>query len=847
MRKINYFFLILLFLGITISANAQTCTKIGEDIDGEAAGDQSGYSVSLSSDGSIVAIGAPYNDGNGSDAGHVRIYQNVAGTWTQIGSDIDGEAISDGSGNPVSLNSDGSVVAIGAIYNDGNGTEAGHVRIFQNIAGTWTQVGTDINGEAAGDLSGYSVSLSSDGSVVAIGAIYNDGNGLDAGQVRIYQNIAGTWIQIGIDIDGEVANDLSGYSLSLNSDGSVIAIGAPQNGGNGSDAGHVRIYQNVAGTWTQIGVDIDGEAVEDYSGVSVSLSSDSLVVAIGAHYNDGNGTSSGHVRIYQNIAGTWTQIGSDINGETAGDFSGYSISLSSDGSFIAIGASGNTGNGTDAGHVRIYQNTAGTWTQIGADIDGEAAGDLSGYSVSLNSDGSVVAIGAIYNDGNGSDAGHVKVYNLLIPPTITSQPANQTNICPGAEVDFSIEGENINTYLWQISTNGGGAWSDLSDDATYTGTANDTLTVITDISLNNYQYRCYLTNDGGNTTSDDATLTFDIENPVITSIHNDHTVDADENCEALLAAYTGDVTATDNCDVDLTVTQLPVSGTIVSGTTNQVTLTVTDDLGNETEVSFNVTVEDNTNPIISSTHNDQIVDADANCEASLLDYTGDVIATDNCDIDLTVTQSPVSGTIVSGTTNQVTLIIADDAGNEAEVTFNVKVTDNINPTVTCVSNQEADADATNTYTVSGIEFDPTNTDDNCEVSSVTNDFTGTATLAGTSLPVGTTTIVWTVIDAAGNNAECSFDVLINTYVGIKELEEIGISIYPNPTNGIIEFDFAENNIQKIKITDITGRVVIEKITIQQNETIDLSGFDSGIYIVILETGKGSFTAKIIKE
>ena len=59
--------------------------KIGNNIDGEAGGDTSGSSVSLSSDGSTVAIGAPGNDSNGSDSGHVRIYQNNDGTWQQIG------------------------------------------------------------------------------------------------------------------------------------------------------------------------------------------------------------------------------------------------------------------------------------------------------------------------------------------------------------------------------------------------------------------------------------------------------------------------------------------------------------------------------------------------------------------------------------------------------------------------------------------------------------------------------------------------------------------------------------------------------------------------------------------
>ena len=223
--------------------------------------------------------------------------------FTQIGSDIDGEALGDNSGKSVSLSSDGSVIAIGAVQNDDNGTNSGHVRIYQNIGGTWTQVGSDIDGEAAGDFSGRSVSLSSDGSVVAIGADINDGvNGSSSGHVRIYQNVGDSWTQVGSDIDGEAIADYSGWSVSLSADGSVVAIGADTNEGvNGTYSGHVRIYKNVGDSWTQVGIDIDGEAAGDSLGESVSLSSDGSVVAIGAEGNDGNGSMSGHVRIYQNI------------------------------------------------------------------------------------------------------------------------------------------------------------------------------------------------------------------------------------------------------------------------------------------------------------------------------------------------------------------------------------------------------------------------------------------------------------------------------------------------------------------------------------------------------------------
>ena len=99
------------------------------------------------------------------------------------------------------------------------------------------------------------------------------------------------------------------------------------------------------------------------------------------------------------------QIGLDIDGEAAGDKSGTSVALSSDGTIVAIGADVNAGNGNRAGHTRIYQYSGGSWSQLGSDIDAEAAGDLSGTSVALSSDGTIVAIGAYVNGGNGEAAG----------------------------------------------------------------------------------------------------------------------------------------------------------------------------------------------------------------------------------------------------------------------------------------------------------------------------------------------------------------------------------------------------------------------------------------------------------
>ena len=307
----------------------------------------------------------------------------MSNNWNQLGSDIDGEAADDYSGYSVSLSSDGTIVAIGARNNDGNGSNSGHVRVYQYSNSSWSQLGNDIDGEAAGDWSGWSVSLSSDGTIVAIGARNNDGNGSNSGHVRVYQYSNSSWSQLGSDIDGEASFDYSGWSVSLSSDGTIVAIGAWGNNGNGSNSGHVRVFQYDSNTtsWSQLGSDIDGEAAGDSSGRSVSLSSDGTIVAIGAIYNSGggNGSNSGHVRVFQYDSNTtsWSQLGSDIDGEAAGDYSGFSVNLSSDGTIVAIGATYNDGNGSNSGHVRVFQYSNSSWSQLGNDIDGEAAGDYS--------------------------------------------------------------------------------------------------------------------------------------------------------------------------------------------------------------------------------------------------------------------------------------------------------------------------------------------------------------------------------------------------------------------------------------------------------------------------------------
>ena len=210
------------------------------------------------------------------------------------------------------------------------------------------------------------------------------------------------------DIDGEAADDQSGLGLPVqrwHAGGDWGAL----NDSNGNDSGHVRVYDYNGSAWAQVGDDIDGEAADDLSGYSVSLSSDGTRVAIGAPLNDSNGNDSGHVRVYDYNGNAWAKVGDDIDGEAADDLSG---SLSPCQAMARGWRLGRLEMSSSAGHVRVYEYSGGGWAQLGTDIDGEAADDQSGFSVSLSSDGTRVAIGAPLNDSNGNNSGHVRVYRF---------------------------------------------------------------------------------------------------------------------------------------------------------------------------------------------------------------------------------------------------------------------------------------------------------------------------------------------------------------------------------------------------------------------------------------------------
>lgn len=440
MKKYLHFFLL-----IPLMATSQT--QIGQKIEGDNGTDNFGRKVSMSHNGNIVAVSSSNHN---SFTGHVRVFENVSSIWTQLGADILGTATNDRSGSSIALSADGDVLAVGSpTNNNSNGVSAGHVRVFQYSSGSWIQLGNTIEGIATGDSFGETLDLSADGNILAVGLREHNGNGQNSGQVRIYQNVQGSWTQLGQNINGLQPGDGLGISLSLSDDGSIVAIGANAISTAGGPTGYTVVYQNVVGNWTQLGQVIYGTGPNHKSGYSTSLSSDGNILAIGAI----NANVSGTARIFENIGGTWTQIGQDINAEGTADANGNALSLSSDGTILAVAASINEGSGPYAGHVRIFKNVSNSWIQMGNDIDAEEAYDQFGSDVALSASGSELIVGAAAATTGNFKKGYAKVYDLSGVLSTKKISAVNFNIYPNPstdvlniELDDNVILENITIY-----------------------------------------------------------------------------------------------------------------------------------------------------------------------------------------------------------------------------------------------------------------------------------------------------------------------------------------------------------------------------------------------------------------
>lgn len=337
----------------------------------------------------------------------------------------------------------------------------------------------------------------------------------------------------------------------------------------------------------------------------------------------------------------------------------------------------------------------------------------------------------------------------------------------------------------------------------------------------------------------------DTVKPVITSIHND-VVLSNKTCNVTLPDYTVDVVATDNCTSVLEVMQTPPAGTTITGSRNQITLTVSDSCQNKSIVTFNVLITDTIKPVFASTISNQILLPEGNCEVLLPDFTHLATVTDNCDTSFVITQQPIVGTVISDSLNTVTLSASDIAGNSDKTSFNVQVTDTLKPSIRCVDDQSVYlTNGSMEYTISGSSLDASTAGHSCSKDKVMNDYNQLSSLEGAKLPLGTTTITWTITTEYGKSSSCSCDIEVNDPLSMSSYMSTNKILYPNPTNGKVYVKMNSNSIQFIRIYGLLGNLVGEEHQVINNE-FDISALNNGVYLVEIITNQERLLTKITK-
>jgi hypothetical protein len=470
-------------------------TGVGDDL----------HAIALSADGNTMAVGADLEDSNGTpsdnslvDSGAVYIYVRSSGAWTQQAylKASNAEA-GDRFGFSVTLSADGNTLAVAAPREDSNATgvggnqlsnsaaDSGAAYVFQRSGGVWSQQAyiKAFNTEANDGFSW--VALSGDGNTLAVGAQGEDsaadgvgGSQVDnsasgSGAVYVYGRVGATWTtQAYIKATNSDSSDQFG-TPTLSNDGNTLAVGAyfesssatgvngNQSDNSATGAGAVYVYTRSGSTWSSQAY-IKASNSSGMSGFgTVSLSGDGNTLAVGAPNEDsnatlvnGNGsdssaTNAGAAYVYTRSAGSWS-LHSYVKAPNteADDVFGRAISLSSDGTMLAVGAPGEDSAGTGVngllndnaasggGAVYTYSLVNGAWglsnyIKASNTNASDFLGDLA--SVALSSDGSTLAVGAPFEDsaatGIGGDqtsnaasaSGAVYVFTSTPIPTFEQQ------------------------------------------------------------------------------------------------------------------------------------------------------------------------------------------------------------------------------------------------------------------------------------------------------------------------------------------------------------------------------------------------------------------------------------------
>jgi len=328
----------------------------------------------------------------------------------------------------------------------------------------------------------------------------------------------------------------------------------------------------------------------------------------------------------------------------------------------------------------------------------------------------------------------------------TSWDATATDNCTVSSLTYSLEGATAGTGT---SLNGQ-AFNLGTTTVTWTATDGSTTAVVCSYNVN----------------------VTDVTAPVITC-PNDTTIAKDRSCESVIPDFTHSVTVYDNCGIALIEQDIP-EGTTVSGSIASlpIVITVTDNSGNTSTCSFNVTFSDITPPDFVNPPTDVVVfNTSGSCSQTATWNPPTLV--DNCEYlvkpTLTVTHEPGS-TFPLGVTT-VTYTATDESGNSSTYAFTVTVLDTVRPSVTTMANVSVttSSDGTGDCTAA-VNITNASTNDNCSVSILTWTLSGATNASSAETGInqigtytfnlGVTTIKYTVTDGSGNTSSAQMTVTV---------------------------------------------------------------------------------------
>jgi len=436
-------------------------------------GDGFGFDIDLSSDGNTMAVSAWFEASNATGingdqsnnsfirSGAVYVYTRNGSIWSQQAYiKASNTNINAQFGFSLNLSADGNLLAVGARgdrsgspgiggdQSDVSQPASGAVYIFSRTGSTWVQTEfIKASNPEFQDGFGWSLDLSGDGNTLAVGAPYEDSNASgingnqsdnslsNAGAVYIFKRSGSVWTQQAyIKASNPDPNDEFGFSIALSSDSSTLVVGAKNESSNstginanqannstiGSGAAYVFTY--TAGVWTQQAyLKASNTGFGDQFGRSVAISANGNTVAVGAFEENSNATGingdqtdnsilrAGAAYVYVRNSGVWTQEAYVKASNTNNDSQefGFSLALSSDGNKLAVGAIKEASNATgingnennslalSSGAVYVYSRAANVWTQEAyVKATNTAEGNSFGVSVAFSADASTIAIGS---------------------------------------------------------------------------------------------------------------------------------------------------------------------------------------------------------------------------------------------------------------------------------------------------------------------------------------------------------------------------------------------------------------------------------------------------------------------